>query len=144
MLDNTICSNKPRSLAKTNASSSNTAPNTASNLSGSCVAAGYQSCCTSGLCLGYLGDCSCDIDCYDHGTCCADINQTCSSGEQQTNKKRVWPNHHQWTMVLYSGPPPYVIFSDNNSLYNMDPDGSNLQVVLTGLSGASALDFDYR
>eukprot|EP00731_Ephydatia_muelleri_P017667 Em0010g765a len=112
----------PEGYLSTNANQSRCiAPNTASNLSGSCVAAGYQSCCTSGLCLGYLGDCSCDIDCYDHGTCCADINQTCSSG-----------------------PPPYVIFSDNNSLYNMDPDGSNLQVVLTGLSGASALDFDYR
>lgn len=98
-----------------------TAPSTASNLSGSCVAAGYHSCCTSGLCLGYLGDCSCHIHCYDHGTCCADINDTCSSG-----------------------PAPFVMFTDNHAVYSTDLDGGNLRRVLTGLSLATALDFDYR
>ena len=47
---------------------------------GSCIAAGYQDCCTAGLCVGNPPTCSCDTDCYFLGTCCPDISATCSIG----------------------------------------------------------------
>ena len=47
---------------------------------GSCVAAGYQDCCTTGYCTGYPPNCACDVNCYQRGDCCMDVNVTCQIG----------------------------------------------------------------
>ena len=44
---------------------------------GSCVAAGYESCCTEEDCFGSPPTCSCHSHCYIHRNCCSDINVTC-------------------------------------------------------------------
>ena len=46
--------------------------------------AGYESCCTSGVCNGSLSLCYCDSDCYHFGDCCNDIENTCSSAQTQS------------------------------------------------------------
>ena len=48
---------------------------------GSCVGAGYSSCCEDDFCLGDLFDCYCDEFCYNLGDCCTDLPQICSVGK---------------------------------------------------------------
>ena len=50
------------------------------NAPGSCVAAGYQVCCTSGYCTGSPPNCACDANCYQRRDCCGDVNVTCPTG----------------------------------------------------------------
>ena len=52
--------------------------------SGSCLEAGYNSsdvCCTSGHCSGIPAVCSCDLECYERGDCCSDIDESCTEGK---------------------------------------------------------------
>ena len=46
---------------------------------GSCVNASYTGCCDVGQCRGLPEQsyCYCDMDCYQHGDCCSDIEQMC-------------------------------------------------------------------
>lgn len=49
--------------------------------SGSCVAAGYESCCMADLedCFGFPPTCSCHSHCRVLGTCCSDIDVMCAT-----------------------------------------------------------------
>ena len=46
---------------------------------GSCIAAGYDTCCTDGFCAGVPEEagCYCDTICLDFGDCCADFEDIC-------------------------------------------------------------------
>lgn len=44
---------------------------------GSCLAAGFISCCTSGDCRGSPPTCSCDVLCRDYSDCCSDAYLLC-------------------------------------------------------------------
>ena len=48
---------------------------------GSCIAAGYSSCCEDDVCLGDIGDCYCDEFCYNLGDCCTDLSDICLIGK---------------------------------------------------------------
>ena len=45
---------------------------------------------------------------------------------------------------MSTGQSPFVVFSDEESIYHMNLNGSDPHVVLTGLSNAAAVDYDYR
>ena len=50
------------------------------SLPGSCVAAGYTSCCDSdvvGNCAGDTGSCFCDPSCREFSDCCSDLDEIC-------------------------------------------------------------------
>ena len=47
---------------------------------GSCIAAGYNVCCSGGFCAGNPPNCLCDQDCGNRGDCCSDIGITCPNG----------------------------------------------------------------
>ena len=48
---------------------------------GSCVDAGYTSCCTHGYCAGYPPTCSCHPECTEGAfDCCNDFAEICPSG----------------------------------------------------------------
>ena len=51
-------------------------------LPGSCIAAGYTSCCTtatsSNNCAGEPATCFCDPSCNEFGDCCEDLQQICN------------------------------------------------------------------
>lgn len=50
---------------------------------GSCIEAGYNSsdiCCVSGFCAGIPAVCLCDLECYERGDCCSDIDDSCTEG----------------------------------------------------------------
>ena len=52
---------------------------------GSCVAAGYKSCCVQtddDSCHGHPETCFCDASCHNFGDCCADINDIGCSAMQ--------------------------------------------------------------
>ena len=56
---------------------------TLSSLStGSCVAAGYEECCTEDSCLGEPQDCYCDADCFLFNDCCQDVDSICTFGKK--------------------------------------------------------------
>ena len=52
-----------------------------SSLPGSCISAGYTTCCSSdddvGLCAGDTGSCFCDPSCRDFNDCCYDLDEIC-------------------------------------------------------------------
>ena len=52
------------------------------SLPGSCIAAGYISCCDSevdvvGNCAGDTGSCFCDPSCREYSDCCSDLDEIC-------------------------------------------------------------------
>ncbi len=49
------------------------------SFTGSCIEAGYTSCCTSFNCMGSPTDCFCDRGCYQFGDCCHDIEDICNA-----------------------------------------------------------------
>jgi len=46
---------------------------------GSCVVAGYSSCCIEGPCQGQPMNCFCDANCHQFGDCCNDVPSDCLS-----------------------------------------------------------------
>ena len=54
---------------------------------GSCLSAGYTSCCEEGPCRGRdfvtggTASCTCDLICGELGTCCSDVVLTCPDSE---------------------------------------------------------------
>ena len=53
---------------------------------GSCVIAGYDSCCVSGFCAGTPPNCFCDYFCSILGDCCNDIDQICTECEYMATR----------------------------------------------------------
>jgi len=44
---------------------------------GSCIAAGYDDCCTLGACEGIPPNCMCDFYCFEFNDCCQDFFKIC-------------------------------------------------------------------
>ena len=68
-------------------------------MAGSCVAAGYTACCTSGSCEGTVDTCYCDANCHMFGDCCTDVPVDCQSARMWSTVAQM---HNIITVSIYS------------------------------------------